>query len=60
MLRPGDRKAGRIRKKNKKKLAWDAYRDRTDPHRTSAWDAAESRPKDITTDPVIEDPITEI
>jgi hypothetical protein len=45
---PSDSQAKHIRTKKKKKQAWEAYLDKTDPRRASAWDAAERRPKDIT------------
>ena len=45
---PSDSQAKHIRTKKKKKRAWEAYRDQTDPRRASAWEAAERRPKDIT------------
>jgi TrfA protein len=51
---PSGSQAKHVRKKNKRKQAWEAYRDQTDPRRTSAWDAAERRPKDITADPITE------
>ena len=45
---PSDSQAKHIRTKKKKKQAWEAYLDKTDPRRASALDAAERRPKDIT------------